>query len=342
MLTYPFGVDFQRFQPLVLLEDRQVYAKTHGGDTRVALLTPAGAVHPLRPVVSLPDLEKEFRAGQGSEVRALLEQEVGRRRGAGGLDLLQYFVEVMAPQFLARDRDERFAPEARGLETLATASADLTALIELAPFPRPPFANCLWLCGRAWRLHAAPARPGCLQVRCADSVLLGTTGEFHTTGSLAAEWFTRVRQFVANAADGLLAEAVQGRASKSVQEAQEEVARTGAIGIGDLVYIARAGPPGTLPRLGYLLPHGKDWTIPVAARATALTIPFLLGQVPSSPEFYIRTAQGNWQPSRHAPCLGAPPLEPLPAARSIALPAYLRWAAMRIITNYPGGPLGPH
>jgi hypothetical protein len=329
VLPYPFDLPFQHHQPLVFLGG-DVFTRTRGPAGPAELVTALGVVHPLRRLGPAMTLVRHHLSRSRDEARRLVQAELAARQ-PGGMDALRYFVEYLVPAFAERDRGEEPPPDALTVREARPADlyAEVDACLDGLPAPDLP-APALWLCGRVWPLRAMPPGEGRLWVRWGEAPL-GLTDEYRPVSTLRDEWHQAVRRFVSRAAARVAERCRRGGRLPAPEAAREEVARSGCVQRGDLLFL-----PGEPPWLGHVIPpHYNRVLGGPSRRDLAITAPLELPPKLYLLAVYRRNPAGRWEPFAppHGLCLGPGPPAVRPESPGLALAAYLRWAAVRIAAN---------
>ena len=330
-LHSPFDEHFRRIEPVVFLED-DLYVMTDRPGDGVEFVTALGVAHPLRRLCSRRTLDEQLARRNAGAIARSIRSGLVRLRADNGPDDLRYFVESLHPAFETRDWSEQFdldmprepaeppPPVNTAGETDALARACPTAI-----FPSP---SCLLL-GRFSVLRPGSG-VGVDHVRQGHETLR-PTGEVVTTGQVDRRWREAVTAFVGQAVASLATAAGDEGPDSMLTAAREEVARSGHVQRGDLLFLA--GPP---PRVGHVLPPHYNRMLGRQSHGDlAMTVALTRPPRIAIPQVFARDTQGRWLPL-HLPnglCLGGDPPGFPPEAPGIVLLAYLRWAAVRVACN---------
>jgi hypothetical protein len=323
---------FLQLEPVVVLGD-ELYVKTDRSDDDVNLVTAMGVKHPLRRLCSKRTLDEQFVRRNAEAVGRLIRAGLARARADNQLDDLRYFVEGLLPAFQGRDWSEHFELDMFTEPAEPTLFPDVVGQIdELSrAFSTPVLPSPSYLLlGRFRMLRPDPAASG------GDHVLhgceiLGPTGETISVGQVDRRWRDAVSGFVAHAVDRLVDAAVDLAPGSAVITAREEIARTGCLQRGDLIFLA-----GSPSRVGHVLPpHYNRVLGRQSHRDLAMMVALTRPPRIETPQVFVRNGQGPWVPFHlpHGLCLGGSPPDIRPETPGLALLAYLRWAACRIASN---------
>jgi hypothetical protein len=159
------------------------------------------------------------------------------------------------------------------------------------------------------------------------------TGEYIPLKTLRQEWDAAVLDDCKSAASAL--GAPRAALSQSLRHARSELARSGVVAQGDILYLA------TDPvRVGHVIPPHYNHTLGRSVgRELALTAP--LGFPPGIPGntdlvIYRRSGENRWEAETRSVCLGSVPSVAVGqevADAGINLLAFLRFGAIRIAGN---------
>jgi hypothetical protein len=319
-------------EPLFVLDD-ETFIKTERSPDGAHFVTALGVVHPLRRLCSIRVLAEQCVRRNATSIGRLVRDGVARLRADCQTDDLIYFMETLAPAFQGRDWSEHFdidlCPTPAEPKFLRDFSQQIDELSEA--FPPIVLPSPSYLVLDSFRmLIADAAAAGVDHVRYNHQILV-PTGETVSVGQVNRKWREGVSGFVTQSARRLVAAYSDGAPSPSVSEAREEIARTGHVQRGDLIFLA--GPPS---RLGHVLPpHYNRVLGRQSDRDLAMMLPLTRPPRITPPEVFARDSQGRWRPFHlpHGLCLGGSPPDIRPESPGLALLAFLRWAACRIAAN---------
>jgi hypothetical protein len=323
---------FLQLEPVVVLGD-ELYVKTDRSDDDVNLVTAMGVKHPLRRLCSKRTLDEQFVRRNAEVVGRLIRAGLARVQADNQLDDVRYFVEGLLPAFQGRDWSDQFELDFFPVPAEPTIVPDVVGQIDelSSAFPTPVLPSPSFLILGWFRmLRTEPAAAG------GDHVLhgremLGPTGETISVGQVDRRWREAVSGFVTQAADRLIDAGVDLAPGAAVAAAREEIARTGCLQRGDLIFLA-----GSPSRVGHVLPpHYNRVLGRQSDRDLAMMVALTRPPRIESPEVFVRNGQGRWHPFHlpHGLCLGGSPPEIRPETPGLALLAFLRWCACRIASN---------
>lgn len=332
-LSYPLDLNFQSVQPIFVLDNRFLILSSD--QPPVAMLeTAAGGRHGLVEWGAIDTLCRAARDAVIPAAERLLAEALPRSLAALGTDPLAYVVDYLAGAFAKRDwSDQAYDPKPLAAQLASVDwSVAVRRIAREIPVPKiePPV---MLLLGRAWKLDGHPYQPGCFQVFDSGR-WIRLSGDYYLLGRLAADWQTRVREFISLAAEQLLAEAGKLGATSSVSEARRELERTGFVERGELVFLE-----GQPPRLGHIVPRHYNRTLQRDVnRDLAVTSPLIMPPTayPSRSALCVyERVGGKWRPAHlpHGLCLGDEAPRHAQDSPGIGLAAYLRWGAERIAEN---------
>ena len=330
MLSYLYGPAMQRLQPLVFLGE-EVDVKSRQEVGAVTLVTALGIAHPLRCLGSVGTLVEHHQRLNRPPLQQLLRAECARRNANNCTDPLGYFLTYLAPVFLERDWHEEYQLTAPSVNAVIPRdmSAEVAEVANHCPVPQVP-SPALLVLGRVWLLAETSAVSDRVHVRC-NGITLSLTGEYVVIGALERVWCEQVQQFVTEAVAQVIQQGNPLSNAVALSRAQAELGHSGYLQYGDLLFIA-----GTPARLGHVIPPHYNRTFGRQsegdlAMAAPLTLPPSIGGL----EVHGRNAAGRWVPVGlpHSLCLGPKPTGEMPEAPGLALAAYLRWAALRVMSN---------
>jgi len=325
---------FLGLEPVVVLGD-ELYVKSDRSDDddEVNFVTAMGMKHPLRRLCSKRTLDEQFVRRNADAVGRLIRAGLARARADNQLDDLRYFVEGLLPAFQGRDWSDHFEldlfPKPAEPTLVPDVVGQISELSQAFPTPVLPSPSYLLL-GRIRMLRLDPAAAGGDRV-CHGRETLGPTGEIIPVAHVDRRWRDAVSGFVADAVDRLVDAAIDLAPGSTVIAARQEIARTGCLERGDLIFLA--GPPS---RVGHVLPPHYNLVLGRQSdRDLAMMVALTRPPRIETPQVFVRNSQGRWVPFHlpHGLCLGGSLPDIRPETPGIALLAYLRWAACRIASN---------
>jgi hypothetical protein len=320
-------------EPLAILREGIYVKSDQSSDSAAYFVTAMGVEHPLRLLFSRQAFDEQLVRLNADTVGRYIRAGMSRARTDSLLDDLRYFVESLVPSFQERDWSEHFVLDAfpapavpRFVPDVGERIDELSRAFPTLALPSPSYL----LLGRFRMLRPDPAPAGVDHVRCGRETLVPTT-ETHFAWEVERRWRASVSTFVESARERLLEAAADVPAGPAVIAARQEIARTGCVECGDLVFLA--GPPS---RVGHILPpHHNRMLGRLCERDVAMMAPLTRPPRLEVPKPYVRDSLGRWSslPLRNGVCLGGSPPDPRPETAGLALLAYLRWAACRVASN---------
>jgi len=323
---------FLQLEPVVVLGD-ELFVKSNLADDHVNLVTAMGVKHPLRRLCSKRTLDEQFVRRNAEVVGRLIRAGLTRVQADNQLDDVRYFVEGLHPAFQGRDWSDQYELDFFPVPAEATIVPDVVAQIdELSrafPMPALPSPSYLLL-GRFRMLRPDPAAARGDHV-CYRHEMLGPTSEMIPVTQVDRRWRETVTAFIAHAVNRLIDAGVDLAPGAAVAAAREEIARTGCLQRGDLIFLA-----GSPSRVGHVLPpHYNRVLGRQSDRDLAMMVSLTRPPRIETPQVFVRDSQGRWIPFHlpHGLCLGGSPPDIRPETPGLALLAFLRWSACRIASN---------
>lgn len=169
-------------------------------------------------------------------------------KAATSNETLRWFVDCLIPEVQAREFGAGIRETRLDFSDLSTSGQHsemgLETLHQYIPFPHWPSPS-FFLCGRFWMLKPGVTRHRRLLVQSGGKTF-GLTGEYWLAQTLERKWREELQQAVKDTAAGLAKQLGERAGSSLLFEARAALARTGAVEIGDLVFIQSE------PRLGHI------------------------------------------------------------------------------------------
>jgi hypothetical protein len=330
---------FLALEPVVIHNDK-LFSPSEQTDDGVALVTAQGRTYPMREVCLQETLDNMFVRSNRAIVARRIRRALTRLREDCVLDDLHYFDETLVPAFRTRDWPEQIeldslpglfdsepAPEpapASDLDMAIDARAgELPRLV--LPSPSLLVLGRLRLLGRGSR-----GEPGD-HIRIGRNTILVPTGELIFARHLNGRWEQAVDRFAADAAAQLAREMGDPATSPATAVARQELAATGCVQRGDLLFLA-----GTPPYLGHVIRRHYNKVLGrTCDRDLAVTTPLTRPFFNPTFEVWVRNQLGRWMRVHlaHGLCPGTGLPADRPESPGIGLLAHLRWAANRFASN---------